>query len=118
MKAAVGQVWASTDPRDVTLNVRQERIVTDVPGPGDSRHGTAFLRTTGSRFDGSFGIKLAKDGSIPRHRYVSPGLDPQRQQDAAQRADNLEAEADELCQQALAKRAQAEQLRESWMLPA
>ena len=112
MKAAVGQLWASTDPRDVRLNVRQERVVTDV------RDGYAFLHTRGGAHGGAHGVKLSASGSIPRHRYVSAGLDPQRQQDAAQRADNLEAEADELYQQALAKRAQAEQLRESWMLPA
>lgn len=112
MRAAEGQIWASADPRDVRLNVRQERIVTDV------RDGYAYLRTTGSPLTGSFGVKLAKDGSIPRHRYVSPGLDPVRVTQAAQRADNLDAEADDLYMQACAKRLEAERLRESWMLPA
>lgn len=112
MKAATGQVWASTDPRDVRLNVRQERVVTDV------RDGYAFLHTRGGSHGGAHGVKLSVNGSIPRHRYVSPGLDPTRVQDAAQRADNLDAEADDLYQQALAKRAEAERLRETWMLPA
>lgn len=113
MKAQVGQIWASTDARDVALNSRQERVVTDV------RDGYAYLQTRGiGARTGAYGVKLSANGSIPRHRYVSAGLDPQRVQDAAQRADNLDAEAEELYQQAQAKRAQAWQLREAWMLPA
>ncbi len=114
MKAAVGQIWASTDPRDVRLNARQERVVTDV------REGYAYLHTRGGKGKGrgSFGVRLSANGSIPRHRYVAPGLDPARTQDAANRANNLVREAEELEQQARVKRAQADQLRESWMLPA
>jgi hypothetical protein len=113
MKAAVGQIWASNDQRDIAHNYRQERIVTSV------ENGRAFLKTRdGSPYCGSFGVKLAADGSVSRHRYVSPGLDPQRQQEAAQRADNIEAEAKDLIQQAEALFAQATSIRQSWNLPA
>ncbi len=120
MKAQVGQIWASTDTRDVAHDHNQQRVVTRVEPTPTARapHGRAFLRGNNSRFKGSFGVQLDADGSIKRHRYVSPGLDPVGQQEAEQRAYNLEAEADDLYAQALARRAQAEQLRESWMLPA
>jgi hypothetical protein len=119
MRAAVGQIWASTDSRDAKHGWRQERIVTSISEHKGIRYAFLQTRRHGQPVgNGSHGVKLAPDGSIPRHRYVAAGLDPKRQQDAAQRADNLEVEADELYRQALAKRAQAEQLRESWMLPA
>jgi hypothetical protein len=122
MKASVGQIWASTDSRDTRINHRQRRIVTRVDPACRPRapYGRAFLRTMDdvSPYTGSFGVQLAADGSIRRHRYVSPGLDPERVQDAAQRAANLDVEADDLYAQALAKRAEAERLRETWMLPA
>lgn len=74
----VGQVWASTDSRDVKNGWRQRRVVTDIVYPPDTRsrnapYGLAFLRTTpASRYTGSFGNKLSPDGKIERHRLVHP----------------------------------------------
>jgi len=73
----VGQIWASTDPRDVKHGWRQRREVTAVVYPPDSRaknapYGVAFLRTEGSRFTGSFGSRMTKSGRIERHRLVHP----------------------------------------------
>ena len=121
MKAQPGQIWASNDKRDQAHNYRQRRLVTSVDEGATARapFGRAFLRTMdGSPYTGSFGVALDANGSVKRHRYVSPGLDPVRQQDAEQRANNLEAEADDLYAQALAKRAEAERIRQSWNLPA
>lgn len=59
----VGQVWASNDRRDIERNERQRRHVTSV---SDDR---AFLQTEGSRYKGSFGVKI-KDGKVDRHRLV------------------------------------------------
>ena len=72
-----GQIWASTDSRDVKNNWRQRRKVTAVVYPPDTRckgapYGVAFLETEGSRFTGSFGNRLTKDGRIERHRLVHP----------------------------------------------
>src|SRR6185436_19506311 len=73
----VGQIWASTDHRDIRLGVRQHREVTGVVYPPDTRasnapHGIAYLHTEGSRFTGSFGVRIAKNGKIERHRLVHP----------------------------------------------
>lgn len=119
MKAAVGQIWASNDSRDRAHNWRQERLVIAV------HDGYAYLQTrrngklvgTGAT-QGSHRVALAANGSIKRHRYVSSGLDPTRQQEAAQRADNIEREADDLERQSIALRAQADSIRSSWNLPA
>lgn len=116
MKAAVGQIWASNDSRDRAHGWRQERLVTAIDD------GCAFLQTRRDGMPigtgGSYGVALAPDGSIKRHRYIHAGLDPQRQQEAAQRADNLEREAEEAERQAFALRAQADAIRASWNLPA
>jgi len=73
----VGQIWASTDHRDVKNGWRQRREVTAVVYPPDTRasnapYGIAYLHTEGSRFTGSFGVRIAKNGKIERHRLVHP----------------------------------------------
>lgn len=60
----VGQVWASTDPRDVASGERQHRVVTYVDPD------RAYLHTPGSRYDGSFGVRII-NGRIDRHRRVA-----------------------------------------------
>ena len=77
MLAAPGQVWASTDPRDVANGWRQVRVCTRV----DAFAGIAYLRTL---FDGeprsnAKGNKMASTGTINRHRYLRPATLDERQ---------------------------------------
>ena len=53
MRAKVGQIWASTDPRDVRRNWNQRRTVTHVMG------GKAYLTSESPRMSGSYGVALA-----------------------------------------------------------